>query len=229
MPTETLDFAQLRRNMVDNQLRTYSITDRTVLDAMGTVQRELFVPAEKMAVAYSDLPLEIRSGKSIRRMLSPMVLARMAQAAEISRTDRILDVGGAAGCSAALLARLGAEVIALESDDALVRDATANLARAGVSNARAVSGPLEAGFAAAAPYDVIFVNGKVEVAPEVLLGQLTAKGRLVAIRPLPGEQTGRAGRAVVFQKTGSTLGEREVFDAAAQILPGFQVAAAFAF
>ncbi len=229
MTSDAPDFAQLRRNMVDNQLRTFSITDRTVLDAMQNVPREKFVPADKASIAYSDQALMIGSGQGGRRLLTPMVLARMAQAAEISRSDRILDVGGGAGYSAAVLARLGGEVVALEVDEALVREAGANLTRAGVTNAKAVCGPLEAGFAAGAPYDVIFVNGMIEVQPEALLAQLKANGRLVAIRKSPGDTTGRAGRAVVIEKSGASLGEREVFDASAPVLPGLRAAPAFAF
>lgn len=229
MASDMPDFAQLRRNMVDNQLRTFSITDRKVLEAMLAVPRELFLPAALVPIAYSDAALDIAAGQGFRRMLTPMTLARMAQAAEISPGDRILDVGGAAGYSAAVLSRLGGEVVALEVDEALVRSAAANLARAGVAHARAVGGPLEAGFAAGAPYDVIFINGMLEIEPEALLRQLGPKGRLVAIRRPTGDPTGRAGKAIVLEKGGQSIGERDIFDATAPILPGFQAAPAFAF
>lgn len=225
MPSETLDFAQLRRAMVDNQLRTFSITERNVLAQMEIVPREAFLPAELAAIAYSDAALTVHG----RRMLSPMVFARMVQTAGIKRSDRILDVAGAAGYSAAVLAGLGDEVVALEVEPALTEAANAGFRAAGVANARAVTGPLEAGFAAGAPFDVIVVNGLIEVEPSALLAQLAEGGRLVAVVRQPGDQAGRAGRVTLFEKNGALVGGREVFDAAASLLPGFGRAPAFAF
>ena len=39
------DFERARTHMVDNQLRTNDVTDHGILDAMGKVPRERFVPA----------------------------------------------------------------------------------------------------------------------------------------------------------------------------------------
>lgn len=223
------DFDQLRRNMVDNQLRTFSVTDHAVLAAMLAVRREDFTPADRRAICYSDAPIRVRGDALMRTMLQPMVLARMIQNAAIQRGDRVLDVAGACGYSAAVLAQLAGEVIALESDEALAREAGANLARAGLANARAVCGPLDLGFAAAAPYDVILVNGMIERDPDVLLSQLGPRGRLLAIRRLPGDPTGRAGKVVAFENFGESPGVRTVFDASAPILPEFRREAAFSF
>lgn len=229
MSAESSDFAQLRRAMVDNQLRTFNVMDRAVLARMLSVPREQFVPGDKSAIAYSDTAIEVNAGSARRRMLPPMILARMIQTAAIDAGDRVLDVGGATGYSAAVLAGLGAEVVAVETDEALSRAATANLAKAAVSNVRAVSGPLEAGFAAGAPYDVIIVNGMIEKAPAALLGQLADGGRLIAIRRVANDPTGRAGKAVKYEKSGQAIGAKEVFDASADILQGFRAEPAFAF
>ncbi len=225
---ERTGYAVLRRAMVDNQLRTFNITDRSVLDRMQSVPRENFLPPEQAAIAYSDRALTLTEGNESRRMLAPMILARMIQAAAISPADRILDVGGAAGYSAAVLAGLGAEVVALESDLAMTRKAEANLKNAGIRNVRAVCGPLEAGLAEAGPFDVIIVNGMIETVPDRLLAQLADGGRLVAVRRTSNDPTGRAGKAVQYEKSGQAVGVKEIFDTSAPVLPGFQAARSFA-
>ena len=229
MSAVSANFAQLRRAMVDNQVRPFSVTDRAVLARMLETPREIFLPAELLAIAYSDLALEVSLGTEHRRMLSAMVLARMIQTAAIQPSDRILDVGGGLGYSAAVMAGLGAEVTALETGEAMTRTAAVNFARAGLANCRAVNGPLEAGFAAGAPYNVIFLNGLIETAPEALLAQLADGGRLLAIRTPANDPAGRSGRAVRFEKTGNAIGAKEIFDASAPVLPGFRAVAAFAF
>src|SRR6185436_17542245 len=105
------DFATARRMMVDGQIRTYDVTDPTVLSAMLAVPRERFVPADRAGVAYIDTDLPVGRG---RRLLKPMVLAKLLQAAAIRPEERVLDVGCATGYAAAVLARMGAQVVALE-------------------------------------------------------------------------------------------------------------------
>ncbi len=228
MSAEILDFDLMRTAMVDNQLRTFSVTDRRVLACMLGVPRHLFVQDATAAIAYSDRALEVIAG-SRRKMLPPMFLARMLQSAGIGAGDRVLDVGGAAGYSAAVAAGLGAGVIALEASEDLVKAANLNFQRAGILNARAVAGLLEAGFAAGAPYDVIIINGMIETVPETLLDQLADKGRLLAIRRQADDPTGRAGKAVRYLRSGQAIGMSGIFDATAPVLPGFASIPAFAF
>src|SRR5262249_33037967 len=157
-----------------------------------------------------------------RRLLKPMVLAKMVQAAAVKESDRVLDVGCATGYSSALLARLARSVVALEEDASLSRRAQENLG--GASNVRVVTGPLTQGWPANAPYDVILVNGAVELVPPALSSQLGSGGRLVAV-------VGRAptGRAMVYRSVAGALSGWPVFDAAAPLLPGFSVPPAFVF
>src|SRR4051794_27469800 len=95
------DFAAARRMMVDNQVRTSDVTDMRVLAAMLAVPRERFLPPSNAALAYLDLdvPVTVGDGGNQRRMLTPMVLAKLLQAAEIGPADRVLDVGAATGYS----------------------------------------------------------------------------------------------------------------------------------
>src|SRR6266702_4273648 len=166
-----------RFNMVEAQIRTSNVTDPRILAAMNAVAREKFVPRAARALAYADVPVAVAPG---RYLLDPRSFAKLAQLAQINPTDRILDVGCGTGYSAAVLARLATEVVALEQDADLVRVASELLADA-VGKVEVVQGGLVEGVKGQAPFDVIFVNGAIEHAPETLLAQLAEGGRLVAV------------------------------------------------
>jgi protein-L-isoaspartate(D-aspartate) O-methyltransferase len=219
------DFAAARRMMVDGQVRTSDVTDLRLLGAMLDVPRERFVPAAQADLAYLDLDLPATrdaEGAAARRLLKPMVLAKMIQAAAVRDSDRVLDVGCATGYSSAVLARLAQSVVALEEDAALARFAADALAATGTSNVTVVTAPLTEGCPAKAPYDVILLNGAVEVLPEALRKQLKPEGRLLAI---VGKSPG--GRVTLFR--GSAGEGWPLFDAAAPSLPGFAKPLTFVF
>jgi protein-L-isoaspartate(D-aspartate) O-methyltransferase len=113
-------------------------------------------------------------------------------------------------------------VIGLEQDRDLAAAATENLR--GSSNAEIVSGRLNEGLAARAPFDVIFLNSAVEDTPDALLRQLSDGGRLVCI-----VREGPAGHARVYLKHAGAVGERSAFDATVPVLPGFEKTRSFAF
>ena len=216
-----IDFANARRMMVDGQIRPSDVTDRDLIAAMLEVPRERFVPPELASVAYldRDLPVDDR-----RMLLNPMVLARLIQAAEVGAGDRVLDVACGTGYASAILARLAAMVVALEDDPARERRCAQTLAQLGVANVTTACGPLDAGWPALAPYDVILVNGACEVEPQELFAQLKEGGRLVGI--LGG---GHDGKATLYRKDRGEVGGRILFDASAPVLPAFKKAPAFVF
>src|SRR5262245_23242915 len=109
------DFATARRHMVDGQVRTADVTDLRILDAMLEIPRERFARTASAGIAYLDLVLPVVDSGS-RRLLKPMVLAKLIHAADISLADRVLDVGCASGYGAAVLARIAGHVVALEQD-----------------------------------------------------------------------------------------------------------------
>ena len=217
------DFAAARRHMVDGQVRTADVTDLRIIAAMQEVPRERFVPPQAAGLAYLDLDLAVGAGASGgRRLLKPMVLAKLIQTADIAPTDRVLDVGCATGYAAAVLARIGAQVVALEQDSGLA--AAARTALASQPNVTVESGPLSEGWAKAGPYDVIVLEGATEVAPHALCRQLKDGGRLVCVLG-----SGPDAKAMLYRRSGDDIGARPVFDAAAALLPGFAKAPEFAF
>lgn len=215
------DFATSRRMMVDGQVRTNDVTDLRLIAALLEVPRERFVPRNLQPLAYLDRDLAVGPG---RAMLKPMVLARLIQAAEIGEHDLVLDVGCATGYSAAVMARLADAVVALEEDPELARTANQVLAEVGASNVAVVTGSLTGGWPGQGPYDVIVLNGAVEVVPDALLAQLKDGGRVVAVvggRPMA--------KATLYRASGGHVSARPLFDAAAPELPGFARPPAFVF
>jgi len=222
------DFAAARRMMVDGQVRTSDVTDPRIIAAMLELPRERFVPAANADLAYLDFDVPVTQaerGKPARRLLKPMVLAKLVQAAAVEASDHVLDVGCASGYSSALLGRLARSVIALEEEEALIRLTRENLKAIGADNVTVVAGPLTQGWQATAPYDVIFLNGATEIVPNALCGRLKAGGRLVAVLSrVP------TGQAILYRSIGGgDVSGWPIFDAAAPVLPGFAAPPAFVF
>jgi protein-L-isoaspartate(D-aspartate) O-methyltransferase len=215
-----IDFAQARRMMVDGQIRPSSVTNLDLIAAMLEIPRERFVPPALAELAYLDRDIAVDDK---RALLKPVLTARLIQAAEIASSDRVLDVAAATGYSSAILARLAGAVVALEDDAARTRRCGEILAQLGADKVTAVSGPLDAGWPAGAPYDVILVNGAFEVEPQTLLAQLKEGGRLVGVLG------SGPGKAMIYRKDRGEIGGCALFDAAAPLLPAFTKAPAFVF
>lgn len=208
--------------MVATQLRTNKVTDDMVLAAMGDIPREMFVPADRASLAYIDEDIPI--GKS-RCIVEPMVLARMIQAAEIGPEDVVLDIACGAGYSSAVLGRIARAVVAVESDTELAGSAGARITKLGLDNVVVEMGPVKAGWADQAPYDVIMVNGGCEAISDEIWAQLAEGGRLVAV--ICGK-TG-PGTATLFVKAGGVVSGRKLFDANVPGLPEFELEEGFSF
>ena len=154
-------------------------------------------------------------------VLAPLVTGRMLVAAAIHPGQRVLLVGSATGYTAAVLARLGAEVHAVEEQAELMAMAQAATADADI---HWVAGPLNAGAPHAAPFDRIIVEGAIDTLPETLSAQLVDGGRLVAARP-----DGAVTRLIHGVKTGGTIALRSFADMDVAPLPGFAAPAGFTF
>lgn len=215
-------YAKARFNMVEGQIRTNKVTDERLVAALSELPRQIFVPNALSSVAYVDTSIRIAGD---RYMVEPLVLARLLQEADVTETDKALVVGAGTGYSAAILARLCASVTVLESDAALAAAARENLAALGLANAAVHEGPLEQGWGAGAPYDVILIDGMVAELPDVLAAQMAERGRLVTVRA----QEGRSGAGTLFRKLAGTVSGRPLFDAVVPFLPGFAPRPAFAF
>jgi protein-L-isoaspartate(D-aspartate) O-methyltransferase len=208
-----------RLHMVNSQLRTGGIVDKVVLAAFLEVPRQRFVAPEHDSLAYLDRELPARGAK-FRRLLAPMVLARMFQAVTVAAGDRALDVAGGSGYGAALLAAMGAKVVLLESDAGAAEAAKAELH----NHVNVVAGPLDSGAAALGPFDLIVVEGAFGIVPDRLIGLLADPGRLVGV-----DASSASSQAVVYEKNGGGISRRVLFETKAHLLDGFKPEASFAF
>jgi protein-L-isoaspartate(D-aspartate) O-methyltransferase len=214
------DYQQRRVMMVDTQVRPSDVTKFPIIDAMLTVPREHYVPEGQREAAYMGANLDLARG---RVMLEARTLAKLLDALNIQPNDLVLDLGAGLGYSTAVMARLAEAVIGVEEDEALATDAQRRLAEAGVDNAVIVRGALVAGAAKHAPYDVIAMQGGVEIVPPAVLDQLKEGGRIAGVFI-----EGNLGVARIGQKSGGKVSWRFLFNASAPVLPGFAATHGFA-
>ena len=173
-----MNVAQARFNMVEQQIRTWEVLDQQVLDLMGQVPREDFVPEAYRNLAFADTCIPLEHGQT---MMLPRVEARMLQALQVAPTDRVLEVGTGSGFVTALLARLGGHVTSVEIHDSLQSGARAKLAAHAIENVDLYSGDASHGWERSAPYDVIAVTGSLPVLEESFQNSLAIGGRLFII------------------------------------------------
>jgi len=218
----TQDFADARKKMVDGQIRPNRVSDPAILAAMGTLPRERFLPPSLAALAYADENVPLGNA---RCLAEPRAIAKLAQLVAPLAGKRILVVGAGTGYAAALLAHCGATVTALEEDAALLAIARPMLA-ALAPGVALVEGRLVAGWAAAAPYDVILIDGALHEVPPAIASQLRpGAGRLVGVRA----GRGLASQAILAEMTSAGLNIQETFDCAMTVLPAFRVEPGFVF
>jgi protein-L-isoaspartate(D-aspartate) O-methyltransferase len=217
------DFTTARTNMVDCQIHTAGVINEPILNAFKTIPREKFVPANMQSVAYTDEEISLGEG---RCLLEPMTHARMIEAVAPKANDRVLDVGGATGYSAAILSSIVSDVVALDERPDFLKKAEDLWNSLQINNVRSVAGKVVEGAPAHAPFDLIFVNGAIEHVPETFITQLAANGRFIAIRRA---RNAAIGQVILGRKIGTTFSVRPLFEAGASYLPGFTPKIVFTF
>ncbi len=173
MPPELVE---LRKQMVERQLRTRDVTDERVLAAMERVPRELFVPKDLRYRAYDDAALPIGGGQTISQ---PYMVAKICEALALEGDEHVLDVGTGSAYQAAVLAELAAEVDTIERIPELADVARANLAAAGYGGVHVYVGDGTRGLPERAPFGAIAVAAAAPRLPQTLYEQLEPGGRLV--------------------------------------------------
>ena len=216
-----------RKNMIANQLKVSEVTDKALLDALASVQRESFVPEQLKEVAYLDEDIRLFHD---RYLMEPLVFARLVQAAQISEASKVLIIGAATGYSAAVVSKIAAHVVAIESQREM-----ADMAR---KNLRKVSAPVEVfsaaltvGYAMFAPYDVIIIEGAVSAIPEDVSQQLAEGGRLVTVvnKQQRLDAMFGLGTATCYEKRGGQLYAQALFECSVGVLAEFKEKQEFTF
>jgi protein-L-isoaspartate(D-aspartate) O-methyltransferase len=170
------DYAEQRARMVHEQIAARGIRDARVLDAMRRVPRHELVPESERDSAYEDGPLPIGEGQTISQ---PYIVAAMSEAAALTGSERVLEVGTGSGYQAAVLSELAREVYTIELEPVLAARAKAHLVRLGCTNVHTRTGDGYRGWPEAAPFDAIVVTAAPDHVPPDLIEQLAPGGRLV--------------------------------------------------
>lgn len=212
-----MDFVLARQNMVKSQILPNRVTEPELLEVFFAAPREDFIDKKHREIAYSDYPVAMGS----RRCLTPLQIARLVQGLNVTAGKKILVIGAGTGYEAHLIARLGAVVYALESDESLATKGRNLTARSAI---HWKTSPLDAGWPDAAPFDGMMFCGAIPAVPQGYLGQLDRDGRLVAIIGKPGEVVMDM---IAMDGPGAVMRPRTIFQTVADVLPGFQSSSRF--
>ena len=189
----SLNLELARHNMVEQQVRTWDVLDARVLAVLGSVPRESFVPAAYKSLAFADVALPLAHGES---MLKPVIEGRILQALLLKPDESVFEIGTGSGFLTACMARLAAEVVSVEQHADLADAARANLAAAGIGNARVETGEAVLGFDPGRQFDAVVVGGAVFALPERFRRWLKPGGRLFVVE---GESPVQRARLVTRQ------------------------------
>jgi protein-L-isoaspartate(D-aspartate) O-methyltransferase len=175
--SQSLDrYAEIRRQMVDYQVRARGVHDERVLAAMVALPRHPFVPASLRHRAYDDTPLPIGRNQTISQ---PYIVAATLEALDLRGDERVLEVGTGSGYQAALLGRLAREVVSVEIVRELAERATRAIAALDIGNVEVIHADGGLGWPARAPYDAIVMAAACTEVPKALWIQLAEGGRLI--------------------------------------------------
>lgn len=171
-------FAELRKAMVEKQIRQRGVTRPEVLAAMEQVPRHLFVPESQRDVAYAPQPITLGQGRTIYQ---PYLVALMTDLLDLDKTEKVLEVGTGSGYHAAVLSRIAREVYSIEIVAAVAAQASKRLEVMGYHNVNVRVGDGSKGWPEQAPFDAILLSAAPrEEIPKPLLQQLRVGGKMVA-------------------------------------------------
>ena len=169
-------FRHQRERMVERLRDHYHLRDERVLRAMREIPRHFFVPEALQSRAYGDHALPIEANQTISQ---PFIVAQMTELLELDERDRVLEIGAGSGYQTAVLARMAAQVFAIERIAELARSAQARIRALNIYNATVKCFDGTLGWGAHAPYDAILAAAGGPDVPEPLRAQLKIGGRLV--------------------------------------------------
>ncbi|GJL83514.1 MAG: protein-L-isoaspartate O-methyltransferase [marine bacterium B5-7] len=173
-----MNIEQARFNMIEQQIRPWDVLDLKILDLLGKVPRERFVPEGWEELAFADIQISIGHGEV---MMEPKIEARLLQELELEASDKVLEIGTGSGYMTALLAHLAQQVVSVEYYKDLGNQAAEKLARHGIGNVNLDSGDASHGWPSGGGFDAILLTGAVPEVPNEFIDALKPAGRLVAI------------------------------------------------
>lgn len=171
-------YEEARFNMVEQQVRPWEVLDATVLELIGNLPREHFVPDNYKGLAYADIEIPLGDGQ---KMMFPRVEGRILQALDIQPTDNILEVGTGSGYLTACLAKLGNKVVSEEINPVFTEQARQRLAELQINNVELRTVDSLGDAAESGRFDAIAITGSLPAMPEAFKQRLNIGGRLFVV------------------------------------------------
>lgn len=171
-------FEQARFNMVEQQVRPWEVLDSKVLNMVGEMPRDIFVPEQYQGLAYADIEIPLGEGQT---MMFPKMEGKLLQALNIQEDDKILEVGTGSGYLTACLAKLGGHVISQEINEHFLGAAKTKLDNLGITNVELQTADSLSENTDNGQFDVIAITGSLPEAPEAFKQKLNVGGRLFLI------------------------------------------------
>lgn len=216
-----VDFAAARQQMLDCQIKPNNIVNPRVLEALATIPREIYVPADFQDRAYGDRSLTWEDGFLIEPTMCGLLVEHLTPA----MPDHVLVVESGSGYVAALASRIFRQVTALFPDVGPAKVALNNYAKSGYDNVTAKSGLLQRGWSRSAPYQAIILSGASAAVPDAYAEQLVDDGQLIGFFP---DENGLIKLRIFLKKYGVVSG-RTLADSDVPYLPGLSPAPQFRF
>lgn len=213
------DFTARRIMMVDTQIRPSDVTKFPVISAMLDIPREQFVPLDQRQAAYVGENIHLSPGRVV---LEPRTLAKMLDVLDVQPNDLVLDIGTGLGYSSAVVAKMAEAVIAVEENTEMAAKAEETFAETGIDNAVVITAKLSEGAPKHGPYEVIIIQGAVELVPDTILDQLKEGGKIACLF-----MQDQVGVCRIGYKSGGQITWRDVFNASAPVLPEFAAETVF--
>ena len=217
---EHFDLQQARRNMVENQVRTFEVLDARVLETLAELPRESFVLPPYRALAYADLALPLAHGEL---MMKPIVEGRALQALALQSHESVLEVGTGSGYFTACLAKLAGRVVSVDRHADFIETARERLKDAGIGNAELLHADALRDFKPAQAFDAVAVTGAVASVPAMFRDWLKPGGRMFVVTGME-----PAMRALLLRReSDGHLGEERLFETESPYLAGAEPAQRF--
>jgi len=217
----SLNFERARFNMVEQQIRPWEVLDARVLDVLGEIKREDFVPARHRKLAFADLSIPLEHGEF---MMKPVVEGRLLQALELSGEEDVLEIGTGSGFVTACLARLARQVVSIERHSDLADRARGRVSASGIRNCQVL---LQDAFdyQPAQSFDAIAVTGAVAEVPEPFTRWLKPGGKLFVIHG----RSPAMEAVLITRQVPDYLDTKSLFETDLPYLKGAQPASRFEF
>ena len=214
------DYNQARESMVDTQVRPSDVTRFSVIEAMLSTRRELYVPEHLKDIAYSETNIRVSKNRFV---LEPRTIAKMLELADIKNYEIVLDIACGLGYSTSLIAKIAQLVIGVEEPE-LASKAEKVIAQESIDNAIVHSSDINSGANEFGPYDIALIQGGVEFVPTTVAQQVKLGGRLVAIF-----MNGSVGECCIGIRRETGVDWRGAFNANAPLLTEFTKSKSFIF